>query len=1027
MPNTSDSTPSFNLKLTHALLQLVQHQGVSIATALSQSNIKQALIDIPGQRYPTEEFAALLSYLISHTDNPKLAIAAAEATQPRTLGSLGFIMTTANTLQDAYQMLGDYFSLIYEGISLEITYHQQECILNLEFSDNNPHVIEFFIACLLNWPRWLTGRAIPAQCINFNFNGDANLPHYRQLATQVNFSQSQNQLIINSQYMSLACQEGNPEMHQLHCDYADSLQLKSSHKQAIIAQTKHQIRLLIQQPSTTGTIAIRREQVAEKLNMSLRTFQRKLSALDTSFQQIHDTVRRETCIQLISQPQLNFGQIAYKLGFSNLSAFQKAFKRWMDISPSQYRNNLIPQDISTTVTTPKPINQFWHSTLTNEELNRAIANKFSSLSHFTQQLLALCALSQQISHQALSIETLASISGNTVARLSIYLWPAQQQQLIDSIDQRDSSLISIQFTPLEAIPEISNTLNPLQRTELHFSIARHYQSQSKHLLAIKHYLLCAIEKLEHSQLATLYHYCKHILNMGSKINEASLLNSLFTLTISCKITLDDDTQALNDLYLAQLDNWIKLSFFDAAHLQIGKLNNIELTNNQKVDLAVIATRLLIEMNQNEQAQVLLLKTAQQNCQIDSLDSPQSQILLNIANELEQTSALTKNDSKNILKPESNQKLTDLEKNKRRILQSLINTYLHAQQPIKAAGAIAYMFKLCLNQVDDYYAAFASAHFSWVCCWFSGDINTAKICAQRAIALATRHSLLHRQVCDMILQHKFYHWIRPLGTTYSADNNLSPPPPPTTNSKASINPYSLPHYLDLCSGTSLSHIVKRCQNELDKAPAVSLRHPHKHIKYVLTCSQDLMTGAITQASNPPQLEYIDSHNAFCQLFSHFYNFDVKQWGNIQHWDARIESEMISEYLVTEAFFICTLMRLHALEQTSSDDKLMLERPRFQSQISRLEFWSQLCPENFKAQFQIAYGAYLLIFFGTQTAARHFESIYSDIENSAHPQHKILYYHYYAKVLRTQSSALYALCEEKKQRLIKQWSNPESTTD
>ena len=1019
MPMTRESAPSFNLKLIHALLQLVQHQGVDTAAALSQSNIKQALIDIPGQRYPTEEFAALLSHLINHTNNPKLAITAAKATQPRMLGSLGFIMTTANTLQDAYQMLADYFSLIYEGISLEITYHQQECTLNLKFNDSNPHVIEFFIACLLNWPRWLTGRAIPAQCVNFSFKGDGNLRHYNQLATQVNFSQNHNQLIINSQHMSLACLEANPEMHQLHCDYANSLQLQSSHKQAIIAQAKHQIRLLIQQPKATDNLAIRREQVAAELNMSLRTFQRKLSALNTSFQQIHDTVRQEICIQLISKPQLNFGQIAYKLGFSNLSAFQKAFKRWMQLSPSQYRNSLIPQEISSAISAVKPADQLWYSTLSNQELNIAIAEKFSCLSHFTQQLLALCALSQQISHRQLSIETLASISGNTIARLSIYLWPAQQQQLIDSTDQCDSTLISIQFTVLEAIPEISNILSPLQLTELHFSIARHHQSQGDHLLAIKHYLLCDIPKLEHSQLSTLYHYCKHILNTGSTINEASLINSLFTLTINCKVTLDDDIHALNDLYIAQLDNWIRLSFFDAAHLQVNKLNNIQLTNNQTVDLAVIATKLLIEMNQIEQAQILLLKTAQQNCQIYTLETAQSKILLNIASALEQTSVLANNNSKNILKSASRLKLTDLEKNKRRVLKSLINTYLHAQQPVKAAGAITYMFKLCLKHVDDYYAAFANAHFSWICCWFSGDINTAKNCAQHAITLASRHSLLHQQECEVILQHKFYHWIHPLSATKNTVDNLQ------KSQLANLtNPNSLPHYLALCSGVTLSQIESLCHKALEVGSSTSLRHPYRHIEHVLTCSQQLMSPT----ANSPQPKYTNSHSAFCQLFSHFYKFDVTHWQQMQHWDARIENEMIGEHLVTEAFFICTLMRLRYLEHTNNnDDELTLERPRFEGQISRLEFWSQLCPENFKAQYQIAYGVYLLIFFGAKKAADHFESIYNEIEINAHPQHKILYYHYYARILRTQSSALQALCEEKKQRLIIQWAGQKHLID
>ena len=240
-PNSDANTASFNVKLCHALLQIVQHQGINTRDALAHSVIEQSSLNAPGQRYPVEVFAKLLAHLIQRTNNPKLPLLAAEATQPRMLGCLGFVMTTANTLQDAYQMLSDYIALVHDGIQLHIEHHQDHCTLTLQLDGNTPAVIEYFMGCLLNWPRWLTGRQVPAQSINFNFQQQTQ-DYHRQLATQVHFSQAHNQVVFSSHYMALACSEANWEMQQLHCNFADQLMLRSMQQQALISQTKHQIR-----------------------------------------------------------------------------------------------------------------------------------------------------------------------------------------------------------------------------------------------------------------------------------------------------------------------------------------------------------------------------------------------------------------------------------------------------------------------------------------------------------------------------------------------------------------------------------------------------------------------------------------------------------------------------------------------------------------------------------------------------------------------------------------------------------------
>ena len=82
------------------------------------------------------------------------------------------------------------------------------------------------------------------------------------------------------------------------------------------------------------------ELVANALNMSLRTLQRKLSEEGTTFGAIYQSLRQEMAQQYIHDSQMSMTEIAYLLGFSEQSNFTRAFRRWYGISPSDARQKL---------------------------------------------------------------------------------------------------------------------------------------------------------------------------------------------------------------------------------------------------------------------------------------------------------------------------------------------------------------------------------------------------------------------------------------------------------------------------------------------------------------------------------------------------------------------------------------------------------------------------------------------------------------------------------------------------------------
>ena len=87
------------------------------------------------------------------------------------------------------------------------------------------------------------------------------------------------------------------------------------------------------------------EQIAPRLHMSARTLHRRLEEEGTSFRQVLAEVRREIGARHLSERRLAIGEIAFLLGFSEPSAFHRAFKRWTGHAPLAYRQS-IPARVS---------------------------------------------------------------------------------------------------------------------------------------------------------------------------------------------------------------------------------------------------------------------------------------------------------------------------------------------------------------------------------------------------------------------------------------------------------------------------------------------------------------------------------------------------------------------------------------------------------------------------------------------------------------------------------------------------------
>jgi len=244
-------------------------------------------------------------------------------------------MASSPTLGAAYERLCRYQRLIHETSRVHLDVESDRAVLRHQLAGGAAaprQTAEFLLAAWVRAGRVITGIDWAPDEVHFAHSAPADATdHARFFRTDVHFGMGENALVLPRRLLETSCTRADPALVAVLDRYAaDRLaQMPQSHGIADRVRSELVDQLRGGEPSAS--------RLAARLKMSVRSLNRLLAAENTSYQQLLDRLRRDLAERHLARQQMSISEVAFLLGYSELSSFHRAFKRWTGRTPAQFR------------------------------------------------------------------------------------------------------------------------------------------------------------------------------------------------------------------------------------------------------------------------------------------------------------------------------------------------------------------------------------------------------------------------------------------------------------------------------------------------------------------------------------------------------------------------------------------------------------------------------------------------------------------------------------------------------------------
>lgn len=334
MPPTRETTVSLRwvipfMRVTGAApedIQILVREGITLKDFAN-----------PDTRVRHTASMELLAATVKRLNDPLLGIKAGERWEPGDFDALEYAARSCPTLRDAIICGARYMYLMHGAQESVLVEEGERSMWELRVTDQVeqlPQANDFALVSSVMFGRRYTGILNGVKEVHFRHSTPTSMAEYERVfpGSIIKMGARHNALVFARGHLDTPMALAHAGLQAAFDLHASMMLERLKRAEGIAGRVRH---LLVEQ-LRAGDVSM--TTVARQLAMSVATLRRRLGEEGTSHSELLDDVRRELAEKYLADMSLAISEVAFLLGFSHVTAFYKAFRRWSQgVTPAEFR------------------------------------------------------------------------------------------------------------------------------------------------------------------------------------------------------------------------------------------------------------------------------------------------------------------------------------------------------------------------------------------------------------------------------------------------------------------------------------------------------------------------------------------------------------------------------------------------------------------------------------------------------------------------------------------------------------------